>query len=147
MKSEYLFHFILLCLFIDIHLAAIHFKGDLLMKSRLVINNPHTKDLTSLFDEYDRPNLTHMRGDEVKCFMDRLDHHRHALLSRIQEFRRREAAHLPRMMERGPAGIMGPYPGPMYPPPPYNFPHSPGMVGPQPTPIQSFGKLQHESSY
>jgi hypothetical protein len=105
-----------------------------LTQTRLVVNNPHAKDLTDLFDNFDRGNLVSMRPDEVKYLNGRLDHHRHVLFCRIQEFHRQTA------MERGPSGMMGPYPGPMYPPPHHNFPHGPPMIDPRP-PVHLLGKL------
>jgi hypothetical protein len=110
-----------------------------LTQTRLVVNNPHAKDLTDLFDNFDRGNLISMRPDEVKYLNGRLDHHRHVLFCRIQEFHRQAA------MERGPSGMMGPYPGPIYPPPHHNFPHGPSMIDPR-APVHLLGKLVQPST-
>lgn len=64
-----------------------------------------------------------MRLCELQFLRRRLDYHRHNLLSRVQEHRRT-------MMQRAPAGMIGPYP--MYPPLP-NFPHGLPMIDPQRT--------------
>jgi hypothetical protein len=108
-----------------------HKPDTLLTQSRLVVNNLQVGNLTELFDDLDRSNFTGMTRTEIKLLTDRLNHHRHFLLSHVQELRR-QAAPYPRIIERGPAGMMmGPYPGHMYPISPQNFPHGPSMIDPQ----------------
>jgi hypothetical protein len=108
----------------------------------VTINCPPTKDLISLFDDADRYNLIDMREEEKLYLRDRLDHHRHLLLGRVEESRRRAAAQpVHPVMERAPPSIMGPYPGFMYPTPPHAFPQRPPMIDPQCTPVLPPGKL------
>jgi hypothetical protein len=100
------------------------FQGAMLTHPRLVINNPHVKDLTILFDHFDRGNITEMILTEIGFLGCRLDHYRHVLLARVQELRRQASV-------RGPVGMLGPYPGPIYPPPHHNFPPVHPMIDPQ----------------
>jgi len=93
----------------------------MLTQIRVVINNPSVHDLTTMFDQFDRGNIKEMIPTEVGFLRCRLDHYRHMLLSRIQELRRQVSI-------RGPVGMMGPYPGPMFPPPHHNFPPGPPMI-------------------
>ncbi len=76
--------------------------------------------------------------------MDRLDHHRHLLVGRVAESRRRAVAQpVPPIVEPAPPAMMGPYPGIMFTPPSQGFPQGPLMIDPQRTPILSPGKLHH----
>ena len=96
-------------------------EKNMLTQLSLVINNVSVNDLTTMFDEFDRGNIKEMIPTEVAFLRCRLNHYRHALLSRVQELRRQASV-------RGPVGMMGPYPGPMFPPPPHNFHPGPPMI-------------------
>ena len=83
-----------------------------------------------------------MREDEIRYLRDRLDHHRHLLIGKVTEVRRRAAAQTPApILERAPPGMIVPYPGIIYPPPPHGFSQGLPMVDPQRTSVHSPGKL------
>jgi hypothetical protein len=131
MKSKYCTCFILMLpIRTTEDLDLVEHLGRMLIRIRLVINSPQISNRTDLFDDLDRANFIDMTRTEILLLNHRLSHHRHLLLSQVQELRRQAAQH-PRMTDRAPVGMMGPYPGAMYPIPPHNFPRGPPVVDSQ----------------